>query len=918
MEPSTSIKNAPVSQDLLMAIRTFISGATGSRKTNPLELTRIALDLLKRLPSARDAVLEYFCSVFDKSVSDYLAQTESGVNTSAGTTASHEELAITEIHSVLCSFVSLNAEAWAPIISAWSLELLGSLSSKYVGRAKLTATASLNESLHLWMSCRATRTLIDINTQCLSCLMHSNTEACINALLDTSVLHSPHFDWVVAHVGSSFPHTVITRVLSCGLKDFCQNQQGTSTKAPKINSVVGILGHLAGSHFSDIKTALLELFQWSLEGGLHLNDDKSVVLQRIATVPYLLQLASLSSTLLQALSADVLHSLNCEVLRKVCSYATDWCSYLGGRQALQELVVHLALNCSTGGDNIFMLLLDAAEDPYAPMSSNALEILELLLKEIGTLVRMRPVHLSILDCVKQNISAVEPLLLSNSPLRAYTGINLLVLLGWEDWNLLSGSLAFMLACASTDSHLANLIQLLEGNFNTNCLTKASTLSFSNWAVKSYETQPEQLWYNIDKLLRWELTNEHIYTVTMSSVRDNMSTVASVLTYCSDMKLAHAVARVLDRVTLDQQQPLSMQMILWIVYAVVEYFYSCLLYDDGKNKIRGVRTCCRLFTRLSNISTAARSAAIRRLIEGALTSQTACLFGKATVRQSGYRPPDTRLMRENLKQGTKAVLAQNHSSAFHTGVIGYGLRTPLAEPSVTEFTFRSNTRCLISAVMACCQAELLQTTLDAVINVALLLVELISPDVMYNGLPWPEEEFCKVTVERDLHICGKLKSMPVIWSLLQAIASYRPALCYCSVILRAVAATLLVDWSMAAQQRKGPGEDQNLIKKTVLLLETMNIGQLLPPPLSSLQEAIPKLSPHQVVLLLRECVWNYMRDHVPAPALFARDSSGMMWRDPALSCPPRQYTETFRLVLQRNISKLGQLYCQLFISSASEP
>lgn len=35
------------------------------------------------------------------------------------------------------------------------------------------------------------------------------------------------------------------------------------------------------------------------------------------------------------------------------------------------------------------------------------------------------------------------------------------------------------------------------------------------------------------------------------------------------------------------------------------------------------------------------------------------------------------------------------------------------------------------------------SLDAVIQVSLLMVELISPDVMYNGLPWPEEEFCKV-------------------------------------------------------------------------------------------------------------------------------------------------------------------------------
>jgi hypothetical protein len=32
-------------------------------------------------------------------------------------------------------------------------------------------------------------------------------------------------------------------------------------QAPKLNSVVGILGHLAGSHFAEIRSALLELFQ---------------------------------------------------------------------------------------------------------------------------------------------------------------------------------------------------------------------------------------------------------------------------------------------------------------------------------------------------------------------------------------------------------------------------------------------------------------------------------------------------------------------------------------------------------------------------------------------------------------------------------------------------------------------------------
>jgi integrator complex subunit 5 len=40
------------------------------------------------------------------------------------------------------------------------------------------------------------------------------------------------------------------------------------------------------------------------------------------------------------------------------------------------------------------------------------------------------------------------------------------------------------------------------------------------------------------------------------------------------------------------------------------------------------------------------------------------------------------------------------------------------------------------------------SLDAITTVSLLLVELISPDVMYNGLPWPEEEFCKVFYTHD--------------------------------------------------------------------------------------------------------------------------------------------------------------------------
>ena len=41
----------------------------------------------------------------------------------------------------------------------------------------------------------------------------------------------------------------------------------------------------------------------------------------------------------------------------------------------------------------------------------------------------------------------------------------------------------------------------------------------------------------------------------------------------------------------------------------------------------------------------------------------------------------------------------------------------------------------------------QVTADTAKTLAVLLVEMVTPDVMYNTILWPEEEFLKVTVER---------------------------------------------------------------------------------------------------------------------------------------------------------------------------
>lgn len=53
--------------------------------------------------------------------------------------------------------------------------------------------------------------------------------------------------------------------------------------------------------------------------------------------------------------------------------------------------------------------------------------------------------------------------------------------------------------------------------------------------------------------------------------------------------------------------------------------------------------------------------------------------------------------------------------------------------------------------------------------------------------------------------------------------------------------------------------------------------------------------------------------MPSPALFGCDASGLHWRDPTIARPPEIYTNTLRIIMQRNIKNVGHLYNQLFIN-----
>lgn len=69
-------------------------------------------------------------------------------------------------------------------------------------------------------------------------------------------------------------------------------------------------------------------------------------------------------------------------------------------------------------------------------------------------------------------------------------------------------------------------------------------------------------------------------------------------------------------------------------------------------------------------------------------------------------------------------------------------------------------------------------------------------------------------------------------------------------------------------------------------------------------------------MLKECVWNYLKDHVPSPALFHVDNNGLQWRNGQLCKIPPQYVDTLRNLMQKKLTKLGQHYYQMFIMPES--
>ncbi|KAG7174335.1 integrator complex subunit 5-like [Homarus americanus] len=881
-----------------------------------------ALFLLRNLPPGRPAALAFLAHTLSRQVSSHMRGYTAGDGSRK--TENTDEGLSGQIESLLGDLLESTPGVWGPLVSQWAVEQLGRWSVEWANTVVGRGDATLEEVVAGWLSCSPARALASLTVVCVA----HDPDTAVAALLDASAASGPALDWLVAHVGCSFPATVISRVLALGLRSFasCHGRPPEHQLA----SVNKILSHLADRHLPDIRRSLHAILLRTFTGA---SDAEAQ-----ASVPFLLCLAvtSRSRAVLAALTSgldtllmpsDRLAALANQVGWWVPRYFTTHCQ-------LQEMVVHLVLD--TGGaaapSLLRLLLQGAAPAPKLPPSVAAAvnNILQGVVGEICMVTYMRKnagssrIHIPFLvglrgggldgsdvgmavggRAISPVASLVEETLATPGSQASIGHLKQLITLVVVQQGPATATttLGHLLHCRTQDGKSGHQ-QILSAVITALMIYQAvqhtpdSPLSTALAGALQPQTGSATIHASLNSLetllSRSRKERLHIHPTLTEAILINIPLLAELV---NDPALGTAAVQVLCQLPL--KKPIPVGHVLCLSHAIIFFLFSSLHESSIIKKICNVGMCQCVLSQLAH-SSLALNLIIRLLVEGVFRPECSRLFGaQKDARFDSKEVPGEMLIQANRQFNSWVKVPQSHTSIFHMGIIGNGrLLQRHQNISFPSDIIKLHTQLLLNTLRVCCAS---QANGEGASTVALLLVELISPDIMFNGFPWPEE-YIKFTFERDLAIKKTFEEFPIAWSLLEFVATHRAALSYCSVLVRALTAALTAYWNTCplATAKQAP----EALQATRYLLEVMVTAQFLPGPLGVLPQMVNALAPFELVCILQD-VWMFMRDNTPSPDRWLELPSGHHQR---ISDPPITpcYTERIQRIIQSNVATLGHL------------
>ncbi|VDN56536.1 unnamed protein product [Dracunculus medinensis] len=252
---------------------------------------------------------------------------------------------------------------------------------------------------------------------------------------------------------------------------------------------------------------------------------------------------------------------------------------------------------------------------------------------------------------------------------------------------------------------------------------------------------------------------------------------------------------------------------------------------------------------------------------------------------------------------------------HSGVIGAGLRRKEEIDKKSGFHMRRLIFFDSIQRLAC------TTTSDNDLvplhqiykHLAIKITDRVCKDGLTGAFIWNEWEQEKENIARYIAAARRLSESYFLWDLMFAVAEVYPCLWYCSPLLKSIFATILIQFENNSDRKSLPSKEiVDLLDRWFLLTKR---GQMLPRQLALFVDVIQNVSIHEGHNVLLD-IWHYFQNFFEKEThpintlntIFEKAVNGV---NELIQGDLSNSRETCRLVIQRNIVKLGCLFPLIF-------
>ncbi|CAB4000632.1 integrator complex subunit 5-like [Paramuricea clavata] len=941
------------SENLLQEVRSFVLPSKGpGGNVNILERTKSAIVLMRCLPCARAAVLEQICEIFQEAVHKYIIESDRQDLLGSGEKAEVDpEIydVIENIHDTLLEFINNNPDAWAPIVTKWSVYLLGQLSAKYATQRGTKASTSLNERLQVWLTCPAAQMLMEISAQCFSKLIDTNPDVCIQYLLDSAVQHSPHFDWVVAYIGSYFYKSIISHLLSCAMNEFYSDEPCDDEFSDLFRTAIRILDYFAQKYPEEVKNAVLAMFQESTDN-VELGKPKWTKSKtQPCLIPFFVHLGMNAANILNVTIVAFLEQLTPDVMRKVHYQLTEWGSAPGNHApSLLSSVVGLVISLKHGTFKTFQYLLTIAVPNTESNESDGTEIQDICFYSAMILEKVF-IHLQRLVTKKHRAESASADGKGTGQSGNKDSSNDIPFLNelkekWKElcdqllnadgqrlsWILRLLSLVavysgpatcieifnYILTFKRTSQHLSMFVELQKEvqAFYTRAPDLAVSKCLKRISIKSSPdilTEVQTTLENLHQLMEMEkiVGQDYAGFSVGRCLRQHTTLLVSFLSYPN---------KAISSITLDLLVALGFPFITFsvsdkmkIVKTCASFFFKLLhQYNTACQQERyEVRHRCldmlKKYQVLLSIicrDEPCQILAVRHFMEGAFHQENKSLFCKRKQAQETAGKSDNSLFSKNITPGISSRLPLNTASVFYLGVIGKGKKSE--EQEILQVFSQSNSQFFLQCIHTICHSSrppnpsaMEPHNVKIFANLALLLKDLIVVDGTFDCGTWPDEDDIKYSIGRDVSVLKQFDESEIFWHLLFLLAEVPRVLPNCLPIIHGLFSSILKFWEQCREPNTYDCPTQ--LYASVQIMSILRKAMWLPRPLCLGGDIFHIISPKEIHKLL-ETIWAFFKENPPTVNTRI-----------VTEIPDGRHKNVVKSTFLGNIAELGHLYARFF-------